>query len=137
MASRGHQKGLPCVMLVSPKMLEKHFGHRIKILGSSTGLHLVAQFRDLQFNDSFFAGLEQAGARFYPVGLHALQPEQHKDKILIGYGNLSTDEITRGIATLADHLNRNLVNCQKQDHTDVIVTIGALLECTSNMGCHK
>jgi len=98
------------------RMLAKHFGDRINILGSATGLHLVAQFRDLQFNDSFFAGLETAGARFYPVGLHALQPEQHQDKILIGYGNLSTEEITKGIATLADHLNRNLSSCQKQDH---------------------
>lgn len=64
--------------------LEKNFGDLVKILGSATGLHLVARFQDYQFTDFFFAKVENAGARFYPVGLHALRPEQHQDKILIG-----------------------------------------------------
>lgn len=85
--------------------LEQYFGDRVQILGSATGLHLVARFLDYQFDDLFFNEVEDAGARFYPVGLHAFRPEQHRDKIMIGYGNLSTEEIKSGIAILAGHLS--------------------------------
>ena len=87
--------------------LEKNFGDRVKILGSATGLHLVAHFQGYQFSDVFFDKVETMGARFYPVGLHALRPDQHQDKILIGFGNLSTEEINDGIGILAGQLDRD------------------------------
>ncbi len=86
-------------------MLEDLFKDRVEILGCAAGLHLVARFRDYQFNDLFFNEVEAMGARFYPVGLHALRPEKHRDKIMIGYGNLSTEEIEVGITILAKHLD--------------------------------
>ena len=73
-------------------------------LGSATGLHLVARFRNYHFDEVFFNEVEARGARFYPVGLHALRPEKHRDKIMIGYGNLSTEEIKGGITVLAKYL---------------------------------
>ncbi len=86
--------------------LAKHFGDRVEILGSAAGLHLAARFRDYRFSETFFQVVEVAGARFYPVGLHAIRPEEHRDKIMIGYGNLSSEEIATGIAILAKHLDQ-------------------------------
>jgi GntR family transcriptional regulator/MocR family aminotransferase len=96
--------------------LEQYFGDRVEILGSAAGLHLVARFRDCQFTDLFFNQLETAGARFYPVGQHAIGPEQHRDKIMIGYGNLSSEEISNGIEILAKHFDRNLSKSMKRGH---------------------
>jgi len=88
--------------------LLEYFADRVEILGHAAGLHLVARFRDYRFTKLFFKEVESAGARFYPVGPHASRPDEHRDKIMIGYGNLSNEEISTGIAILAGHLGRNL-----------------------------
>jgi GntR family transcriptional regulator / MocR family aminotransferase len=86
------------------RALVDHFGHRVEILGSATGLHLAARFRGCRFTPNFFAATEIAGARFYPVATHAIDPDRHHDQLLLGYGNLSRSEITAGLAILVKHL---------------------------------
>lgn len=86
------------------RALVDHFGHRVEILGSATGLHLAARFRGCRFTPIFFAATEIAGARFYPVATHAVGPGRHHDQLLLGYGNLSSSEIIAGLAILAKHL---------------------------------
>jgi len=81
--------------------LSDHFGDEIRILGSATGLHLVIQFKGIFLSASFFEEVEKAGARFYPVANHAVGANKHKDKVLIGYGNLTAEEACRGIAILS------------------------------------
>jgi len=81
--------------------LQHRFGHSVELVGSSTGLHLVARFPGQCFDDTFFKCLEQNGARFYPVEMHSIIPGNNRDKLLIGYGHLEKDEIERGIAILA------------------------------------
>lgn len=87
------------------KALIENFGSQVHILGSATGLHLVARFPGCKFTPDFFRELEAAGARFYPVAPHAMQPGKHMDALLLGYGNLCTTEIHVGLALLAKHLN--------------------------------
>jgi GntR family transcriptional regulator / MocR family aminotransferase len=86
--------------------LTEFFGSSVQILGSATGLHLVARFPGCQFSEDFFTATEVAGARFYPVASHAMQPGEHLDELLLGYGNLSTEEIRTGLAILAEHFHR-------------------------------
>lgn len=85
--------------------LAENFGSQVHILGSATGLHLVARFPGCKFTPDFFLELEVAGARFYPVAPHAMEPGKHMDELLLGYGNLSTAEIRIGLALLAGHLH--------------------------------
>jgi GntR family transcriptional regulator/MocR family aminotransferase len=85
--------------------LAENFGERVEIEGSATGLHLVARFLGYRFSPTFFAATETAGARFYPVASHAVRPGRHHDELLLGYGNLSAEEITAGLAILAEHLD--------------------------------
>lgn len=84
--------------------LNKNFGDRVRVLGSATGLHLVARFRGSLFNSEFFSIVESAGARFYPVETHGIRPDRHRDELLIGYGNLSVADIHTGIEILANNI---------------------------------
>ncbi|MBU1564856.1 MAG: PLP-dependent aminotransferase family protein [Proteobacteria bacterium] len=85
--------------------LTQRFGTRMEILGSATGLHLVARFPGCEFTQHFFAATEAAGARFYPVATHAMKLGTHRDELLLGYGNISSEEIRVGLAILAKHLD--------------------------------
>lgn len=80
--------------------LEEAFNHRVRIMGSATGLHLTAQFRDVCFSTALLKRIEDAGAKFYPVSLHEIVSGQHRDKLIVGYGNLGTEAIGKGIAIL-------------------------------------
>lgn len=84
--------------------LNKNFGDRVRVLGSATGLHLVARFRDCLFTSEFLTIVESAGARFYPVETHGVRPGRHRDELLVGYGNLSVADIHTGIEKLADNI---------------------------------
>ena len=86
-------------------VLTENFGPQVHILGSATGLHLVARFPGCQFTPAFFAEMEAAGARFYPVATHAFDPGRHQDELLLGYGNVSSAEICTGLTILAEHLH--------------------------------
>lgn len=83
------------------RALADQIGDQVEILGSATGLHLVARFPGRTFSNDFFTGTAGAGARFYPVETHAIVPGRHLDKLLIGYGNLGRAQIAAGIAVLA------------------------------------
>ena len=86
--------------------LAVNFGSQVEVLGSATGLHLVARFAGYAFTPAFFAAMEAAGVRFYPVATHAFDPARHRDKLLLGYGNVSTEEIHSGLAVLGKHLHQ-------------------------------
>ena len=82
------------------KALKEAFGSRVHILGSATGLHLSARFDGVTFTDECLARIETEGARVYPVSHHSIQPNRHRDTLIIGYGNLKWEEISQGIDVL-------------------------------------
>ena len=86
--------------------LTKNFGHKVEILGSATGLHLVARFPGYEFTQDFFTEMEDRGVRFYPVSTHAFHAQRRREELLLGYGNLSAEEIYLGLAILGKHLEQ-------------------------------
>lgn len=80
--------------------LNDSFPKKLKIFGDSTGLHLVAAFDNVQFSDSMLHKLEESHLRVYPVEKHAINKGRHRNKIILGYSNLSPDEIKEGIRRL-------------------------------------
>jgi GntR family transcriptional regulator / MocR family aminotransferase len=86
--------------------LTENFGSQVEILGSATGLHLVARFPGCEFTRDFFTTMEDRGVRFYPVFTHAFHPQRHRQELLLGYGNLSAEEIYTGLAVLGKHLEQ-------------------------------
>ena len=79
------------------KSLESHFSNQVTITGTSTGLHLIAHFHQVEFTKEILDRLEQGGVRVYPVELHAISSGRHPNKIILGYSHLDTKEITKGI----------------------------------------
>ncbi len=80
--------------------LHAHFSHRVKITGNSTGLHFTAEFQDHEFTDDLVDALKKAGVLVYPVEAHAIVKNRHSHKIILGYGNLTPEEINEGVARM-------------------------------------
>ena len=82
--------------------LNHTFGQRVQIEGGSTGLHLVAAFPGIDFtNATIMQALEQAGVQVYPVEIHAVRAGHHRHQIVLGYGNLTEEEIITGVKRIA------------------------------------
>jgi GntR family transcriptional regulator/MocR family aminotransferase len=80
--------------------LYRHFPGGLTIAGDSTGLHLIAEFPDIEFSAEVVKGLEQGGVRVYPVETHAIIQGRHKGKLIMGYGHLEVKDIEEGVRRL-------------------------------------
>jgi GntR family transcriptional regulator / MocR family aminotransferase len=80
------------------------FGHSVKISGDSTGLHLIVEFLNIEFTEELIEEIYQNNVRLYPVEQHAIHHGRHRNKVIIGYGNLNEEEIEMGISRLKESL---------------------------------
>ncbi len=85
--------------------LRNHFATEVNVLGDSTGLHLVAEFANVEFSQGVLHRVEQHQVQIYPVEIHALTKGKHRHQIILGYGNLSPADIEIGIARLETALS--------------------------------
>jgi len=81
--------------------LTEHFPHRCSVKGYSTGLHIVAEFDDVVFSDLVAADLVKAGVRIYPAEMYAVNKGSHRNKIILGYGNVNEEVIKEGVIRIA------------------------------------
>lgn len=84
--------------------LRSHFGDEVTITGNTTGLHLVARFRGVAVTPAVRKRCAEAGVRFDMVDDYALASEKHGDVVLLGFGNLSLEQIEEGVRRLASVL---------------------------------
>jgi GntR family transcriptional regulator/MocR family aminotransferase len=87
------------------KALDCYFPEKHSVIGTSTGLHLVADFEGITFAGDLLERLEEAGVRVYPVEMHALKKGQHLSQVILGYGNLREEEIVEGIRRIKSVLS--------------------------------
>lgn len=86
--------------------LTTNFPQCVRISGDATGLHLIAEFHGRAFTKQMLADLEEAGVRLYPVERHAIRKDCHQSKVILGYGNLTPDEIEEGVRRMKTVLDR-------------------------------
>jgi len=79
------------------KALTREFGQSVDILGDSTGLHLIAEYKEVEFTKELIERLYQSNVRMYPVEHHTIQKGRHVNKVILGYGNLREEEIEEGV----------------------------------------
>lgn len=84
--------------------LKEAFADQVKIIGNSTGLHLVAEFKGVDFTPSLLHQIENNGVKVYPVHEHALDKRKYMQQIILGYGNLTEVQIADGVKRLSDIL---------------------------------
>lgn len=86
------------------RALRERFGDRVEINGQSTGLHITAHFQGTTLTPDVRDACLRAGVRFDTADDYALRAGEHPDLALLGFGNLSLDEIETGVRRLASVL---------------------------------
>ncbi|MBP2630188.1 MAG: putative transcriptional regulator, GntR family [Firmicutes bacterium] len=82
--------------------LNHHFGNKVKIIGSPSGLHLTAQFENIQFTPQFIENIIKQGIYLYSVQQHVIDKSNKNllNQAIFGYGNLNENDIALGIERL-------------------------------------
>jgi len=80
--------------------LKKAFGGSVCPWGDASGLHLALQFTGHEFGGQFILACKNAGIRVSPLTKYCFSRNDHKDKLLLGYGHLSSTQIQEGIKVL-------------------------------------
>lgn len=83
------------------------FGDRIAISGNTTGLHLVATLRGRRLTKADREAMAHEGVAADAVDDYAFAGARHPGALVLGYGNLSLEEIDEGVRRLARALGRS------------------------------
>ncbi|MGE5604902.1 MAG: PLP-dependent aminotransferase family protein, partial [Bacteroidota bacterium] len=81
----------------------------VTISGHSTGLHLIAEFPGVIFDEALTGKLRDKGIQVYPVAIHTNE-QIHLSKIIIGYSHLTPDQINEGVKRLSTALRLMMGN---------------------------
>jgi len=75
-------------------------GDKWEISGNTTGLHLILRLEGTDFSNGFREKMRDKGILFEPVNTYSHQTGKHKDKLVLGYGHRSIEEIKTGLMIL-------------------------------------
>ena len=88
-------------MLGLTRALKEHFGDRVEISGNKTGMHLMARFSGVVFDDRLKHAIEAANLVVEYLDDYSLSSSEPKESLILGYGNLSEAEIDEGVTRLS------------------------------------
>lgn len=88
-------------MRVLQRGLEQTFGERVSVSGNTTGLHLVATFPGETFDRAVRDRMRSAGVDADTVDDYAFGNARHPSALVLGYGNLTLEQIAEGVRRLA------------------------------------
>ncbi len=80
--------------------LHTTFSHKVKVLGYSTGMHLIVELEDVHFSKKLLLQIEQFGVKIYPVEDHSIEKGKYTNRIILGYGHLKKNEIEEGVTRI-------------------------------------
>ncbi|NCB52700.1 MAG: PLP-dependent aminotransferase family protein [Clostridia bacterium] len=78
-------------------LLREHFGSGVKVLGDPAGMHIVAEFEGAVFSDETVRHIRDMGVSIVPVEKHAVNKGAHENQIIMGFANLTPEEMELGI----------------------------------------
>ncbi|PKG25107.1 MocR-like pyridoxine biosynthesis transcription factor PdxR [Niallia nealsonii] len=90
--------------LVLVNSIQKYF-HQAKIIGKAAGMHLVVEMAGIDFKKELVQKIKEKGVCIYPVEEYSIKKGEHTQKIIMGYGGLTPEQIKKGILLLRDALN--------------------------------
>lgn len=83
------------------ELIKEILGEGWNILGNTTGLHLILHRPGAVFDEGFKKKLMARGVRIVTVENYSFQTRDHLDKLVLGYGNRSLEELEKGLKVLA------------------------------------
>ena len=78
-------------------ILKTDFGKTVEISGDSTGLYLVAEFKNIKITDAILDKIYKQDVYVEILKNHCIQNKKYNNKILLGFGNLDEDNIKEGL----------------------------------------
>lgn len=87
--------------------IEHSFSNAVQSWGDASGLHVALQFPGMEFGKRFMLNCRKAGIRIRPVSQYCSVQDNHKDKLLMGYGHLSDTQIRLGVQALFELIAGN------------------------------
>lgn len=92
------------------RAVDRTFGSSVQPWGDVSGLHVALQFPGKEFGERFIRECGEAGFRMAAVSQYCLDPDRHRDKLLVGYGHLSHSQIEEGIEALHHFIANPIVS---------------------------
>jgi GntR family transcriptional regulator/MocR family aminotransferase len=80
--------------------LDKYFGKDIAVVGDESGMHVQVEFRKDKFSGIDWNGAVAYGVKVDPVEEYCLIKGNHKNRIVLGYGNIGACDLEEGIKRL-------------------------------------
>ncbi len=80
--------------------LKAIFDDEIEIWGVKTGLHVVVQFKGIQFDEALMAKILSAGIYVKSVSEYADGLVSYEEMLILGYGHLTVEQIRLGLSRL-------------------------------------
>jgi GntR family transcriptional regulator/MocR family aminotransferase len=81
-------------------LLQEAFGKDVRISGANAGLHLLLEFKGRDISPTDLEHLKSEGIIVDRVEEYTLREGDHRNQLVLGYGGLSNEEITRGVEIL-------------------------------------
>jgi GntR family transcriptional regulator/MocR family aminotransferase len=82
--------------------IDQHLGNKAKVIGQGAGLHLVLELPDRDIKEAeFVERAAQHGCRLLPFSDFYADGKKEHNKLLIGFGGISMDEIPSGVGLLS------------------------------------
>ncbi|WP_240843243.1 aminotransferase class I/II-fold pyridoxal phosphate-dependent enzyme [Acidaminobacter sp. JC074] len=87
-------------------LLNHYFTDQVTIHGVSAGIHIVAEFEGLVFDNQLIKSIEGDGVYIMRLSDNTEYPDKYKSHLILGYGNLTEGQLDKGIKILHKHLNK-------------------------------
>ncbi len=89
------------------------FGEQVEVIGDEAGMHVQLAFPQDYYGSIEWDKLEDFGVRFYTFDDYAISATRYPNRIVLGYGNLSEEEIDEGLQRI-----RRFTEAWKNSHVD-------------------
>lgn len=80
---------------------QKHFGKRISIIGTSSGLYVVLQLHTAQSEQHLIEQARKVGVKVYPTSPFFMKQQLSDPMLQLGFSSLTIDEIEKGVELLS------------------------------------
>ena len=85
------------------RCLKESFGDMVSISGAEAGMHLIARFKNIRFDEKLLQEIEDRGIQISAASKHWLpagSSSQHESSLIFGYGNTDIKSIETGVNRL-------------------------------------
>ncbi len=91
--------------------IEELFTDDVRVLGDAAGLHLVLELENRIFDETFERKCQSDGVLISRLSQYCANNHEHQNKLLLGYGHLSPDEIQLGLKIVQLNILQLENNC--------------------------